>query len=142
MTDRATSQSDNWVPARRGEIWSQAVDTTARAYQISLMPFGGKPITNTKQVDHIYLDLHADGGDVYYYFDSASSTALDDTASNAVGVAVTATTMSGSAAFGARIPSGGTISVRIERSLDHWLTIKTASGTATLRVNASSQAEV
>ncbi len=120
----------------------QAVDVTARPYNIGLMPFGGRPRTNAAQTDHIYLTMLADGGDVYFAFGSATNSTLDNTANNAVGVAVTATTMSGVATWAQKIPSGQSMQVRIERSTDTWIVLKTSAGTSTLRVHASSQPEV
>ncbi len=140
MTDRAQTQAANVVPPRRGLVWAQAVDVTARPYNIALLPFGGKAICNANQVDHIYLTLQADGGDVYYYFDSATGSALLDTTTNAAGTPLTATTMS--AAMAAKVPSGSSVDVRIERNLDSWICVKTSASTATLRVYASSGPEV
>lgn len=142
MVDRSTAQSDNILPPRRGAIWVQTVDATARPYQISLMPFGGKAITSPNQSDHIYLTLLCETSDVYYFFDSATGSALLDTTANAAAAAVSATTMSASTAMCARLVAGVPTNVRIERCLDQWLQIKTASGAATLRVWASSQPEV
>lgn len=143
MGDRATSQSDNIVPPRRGEILAQAVDSTARAYNLALLPIGGKAIVNSKQTDHIYVTIEADGADIYFQFASSSTPAnLDNTASNAAGTAWTATTMSANTSYAAKIASGTIRDFRIERSKDQWLIVKTASGTGTLRLYASSQPEV
>lgn len=142
MVDRATQQSDGIEPPRRGKIWVQTIDATARPYQISLMPFGGKAIVNAAQVDHIYLTLLAETNDVFYFFDSATGSSLSDTATNNAGTAVSATTMSASAAMACRLVAGVPVNVRIERSLDQWIQLKTASGAATVRIWASSQPEV
>ncbi len=141
MSFKATAQSDNVVPGRIGSIWPQAVDATSRPYNISLLPFGGKALVNSNEIDHIYLTMTADGGDVYFAFGSVTGT-VDDTAGNAAGVALTATTMSVGTTFAQKIPNGTTVSLRIERRLDKWLMLKTSAGTATLRVNASSQGEI
>ncbi len=140
MSSRATYQADNVVAPRLGAVLAQAVDATARPYNIGILPLGGKARTITNQIDHIYLTLHADGGDVHYYFNSATSAVLDNTVTNAAGAALTATSMAST--MSARIPSGAYVEVRIERSVDTWLIVKTVTGTATLRMWASSQAEV
>lgn len=142
MVDRATSQSDNISPPRRGAYLVQAVDTTARPYQLALLPLGGKPITNANQADHVYLTLGADGGDVYLYFSSVTASDLDDTAANAAGTPWTATTMSGNTTYCEKIASGTVRDFRIERSVDRWIVLKTSTGTANLRFYASSQPEV
>ncbi len=140
MTARCTMQADNIVPARLGSIWVQTVDNTARPYNIGILPFGGKAIVNTNQPDHVYLSMYADGGDVYYQFTNATSATLDPAATNAAGVALTATTMSASGAMCGIIPNGSTLDVRIERSKDTWLVLYSTTGPL-LRVFASSQAE-
>lgn len=125
-----------------GKIWVQTVDSTARPYQIALMPFGGKAIVNAAQADHIYLTMLAETNDVFYYFDSATGSSLSDTAANTAGVAVSATTMSAVATYCAKLPAGIPVNVRIERSVDKWLQLKTASAGATVRIWASSGPEV
>lgn len=154
MTDRATSQSDNIMPPRLfraasgsptaanpSGVWVQSVDGTARPYNIALLPFGGKAAPAPNQADHIYLTLLAETADVFFYFSNATSSVLDDTVTNAAGAALTATTMANTMC--ARCPFGVPINVRIERNIDSWIVLKCAgSGTATLRVWASSQAEV
>ncbi len=142
MTDRATSQSDNIVPPRMGSVWVQTVDATARPYNIELLPFGGKAITTPNQSDHIYLTMLAETNDVFYFFDSATGSSLSDTATNAAGTPLTATTMSGSAAMCSRLPVGVPVAVRIDRRTDKWIQLKTASTGGVVRIWASSQPEV
>ncbi len=86
--------------------------------------------------------MQAQTADVFFYFSNATSSVLDDTAVNAVGVALaTATAMINTMPF--RLMAGTSMDFRIERTVDTWIILKCAgAGTATLRVYASSQAEV
>ncbi len=141
MTSRAEQQAANVLGPRLGAIWCQTVDVTARPYQIGLLTLGSPPVANCpNRPDHVFLTLHADGGDIYFQFNSATSSTLLYTGVNAVGVALTpATAMANTMAM--RIPSGAFMSVRIERSVDTWIILQTAASTATLRMYASSAAE-
>ncbi len=147
MSFKATAQSDDIVPPRRyvastiSGVWVQAVDSTARSYAISALPLGGKPIVNTGQIDHVYVTLLCETADVYFAFGAATAATLDDTAVNAAGVALLASTaMLPTMPF--RLVRDIPMSFRIQRSVDSFLQLKCASGsTATLRVYASSQAE-
>ncbi len=125
-----------------GSVWVQTVDATARPYNIALLPFGGKAITSPNQSDHIYLTMLAETNDVFYFFDTVTGSALSDTAANAAGVALTATTMSASTAMCARLVAGVPVPVRIDRRTDKWIQLKTASTGGTVRIWASSQPEV
>lgn len=154
MTDRATAQADNLVPPRLFRaaagsplvgsptgVWVQAVDGTARPYNIALLPLGGRAATNPNQRDHIYVTMQAQTADIFFYFSNATSSVLDDTAINAVGVALTGSTMANTMPY--RLIAGSSIDLRIERSLDTWIILKCAgASTATLRLYASSQGEV
>ncbi len=142
MSYKASGQADDVMPPRLSAVWCQTVDVTARPYQIALLQLGSPPTANvgSARPDHVYLTLHADGGDIYYQFASATSSALVYSAVNAVGVALTPATAMTSA-MGMRIPSGAFVPVRINRAVDKWIILQTAAGTATLRLYASSQAE-
>ena len=154
MATRATYQADSIFPPRKFRaasgtplvgtqtgVWVQAVDGTARPYNIALLPLGGRAATNPGQCDHIYISLQAQTNDIFFYFDNVSSSVLDDTAINAVGVALTGTTMAATMPY--RLMAGTSIDLRIERSQDSWIVLKCAgAGTATLRLYASSQSEV
>ena len=132
---------DQWanaVPPRKGAEVTIAVDSTGRAYNISKLALGGYT-PNGENVRSVYcnLQLTADGGDVYIQFDSTNTVTLDDTAAHAAGteLVVFANT------YCAKIPSGATVPVRIDRKIDKYMHIKTSTGTAKLRFHAFSGSE-
>lgn len=136
MDDLVVSQNANEVPPRKSAVIALGVDTTARAYDITGLALGGytPPGSNTApKWTSVYLQ--ADGGAVYVVFDSTNTVTLDDTAKIAAGG-----TMAFANTYGALIPSGASVKVRINRKDDKYLHIKTASGTAVLRMWASSEA--
>jgi hypothetical protein len=132
MTDRATSQADNVVPARRGKIIALTVDTTARSYDLTALALS-KPFVST-QDDTVYITMVCDSADVYYAFHSATASDLSDTSAVAAGAALAYNN-----AYAARLVKDTTLDTRINRRVDKFLQVKTASGTAILRFWASSQ---
>lgn len=134
MTIEATRQADNILPPRRSGIIALAIDSTARAYDLSVITMGGSTFSSTQKGQRVYLTLQADGGAVYFHLSSASATTLSDTATIAAGG-----TIAYANTYGAKIESGGSMDIRIDRLDDRYLVVKTASGTATLRFWASSQ---
>ncbi len=120
-----------------------AVDATSRPYNIALLPLGGQATVNTVNPgnDHVFVTMHADGGDIYYFFDSATAT-VDDTAKITAGTAASATSMSAATTACAKLLSGTSIDLRINRRDDKWLVVKTSTSTAILRMYASSQPEI
>ncbi len=145
MSFKATAQSDNILPPRRwvlntaSGVWAQAVDSTARSYAISLLPFDGKPIV-PGAINHVYVTMLCETADVYFAFGAATAATLDDTAVVSAGGTLSATSMPATMPF--RLVKDVPMSFRIDRGIDTFLQLKCASGsTATLRVYASSQAE-
>lgn len=134
MTIEATRQADNILPPRRSAIIALAIDSTARAYDMSVLTLAGNTFSSTQKGVRLYLTMQADGGAVYFQLSSSNSATLSDTASITAGSALAFANT-----YGAKIESGGSVDVRIDRLDDRYLVVKTASGTATLRFWASSQ---
>jgi len=134
MVDKATSQSDNIVPAKHGKIWAVTVDTTARSYDLRLIDLGQK-FKGESVNDDLYICLAADGANIYYSFDSATQSDLVTTAADAVG----ASPPTFGATYGDVVFASTKEHVRIRRNVDHFIQLRVASGTAVLRVRASSQ---
>ena len=130
----ATGQSDNIVPPRLGKIVAQAVDATARPYDLTALALGAA-FHNDGTDEYIYVDLHAEGNDIYFQFNSATSAVLDDTIAVAAGG-----TMAFANTSPMRLVAGTTFPMRIQRNVDKFLILKCkAAQTATLRMYASSQ---
>lgn len=130
----AQEQAADTAPPRKGAVLALTVDSTARAYDLTALDFGGFTATGGRR-NEVFLTLFADGGDVYYYFSSDSSATVDDTA-----VVAAAGTLAYANGYAMKLPSGAAHSVRIIRSLDKYLQVKTSAGSATLRFFASSPA--
>lgn len=132
MTHIAEHQAANILPPRRGAVLAIAVDTTARAYDITTIDLGD--VYKAAHGDEVYLTLQADGAKVYYHFkETTGGTGLDNTAAVAAGG-----TIAFADTYGAFVGDGERVQERITRNLDKFLVVKTASGTATLRIWASS----
>jgi len=129
----AQDQFFNLVGPRRGKVLAVAVDATARAYDLTALAFGDDPYQAVK-AQFCDITVQADGNDIFFYFDSATGSALSDTAVvSAGGTAAFADT------YAAKIDSGTFQTFRIRRNLDKFIQVKCASGkTATLRLYASS----
>lgn len=126
------NQLANPIPPRRGNGFALTVDGTVRVYDISSIAFSGSTTFKGSADKGQYLTLHADGGDIYFRFQSVSTADM-----------VTATVISAggtialSDAFAQKLPSGAFADVRIDRLEDKYLSV---TGSGTLRVHASSQA--
>jgi len=136
-------QDGNVIPSRAGFVMNQAVDSTSRGYDMRKLQFADETFTvrQASQANLVWVDLTAEGADVYYVFDSAAvgTNTLDDTSINAVGVAWTGFPAAGTHTHAGVIKVGTSRQVRIDRQQDITLILKTASGTANLRINQSSQ---
>lgn len=140
MASTAEQQAAAVLPPRRGAVWAVTVDSTARAYDLSALALGGAaaPEAAGTRPTHVFLCLQAETNDVYYYFDSATGTALSDTAVQAAASA--AVTFANT--YGAILEAGGAPTwVRIDRSLDKFLILKAASTSGVLRMWACSASE-
>jgi hypothetical protein len=125
------------VPPRRGAVWAVTVDSTARSYNISKANFGGgTPEASGGRRMEVTLYLQAETNDVYFYFDSATGTALNDATKQAAGSA----DLAFADAHGAYLPYGWPpFKVRIDRTIDKFITIKTATNPGVLRIWACSE---
>lgn len=133
MGNRAEDQAFNVVPPRRGAVLALSVDTTARAYDLTGLSFGAAYNANDA-VDSIYLTLQAQSGDVFFYFGTATSSDMDNTAVIAAGG-----TLAFANTYCAWLPQNASVDLRIVKTQDKFLVVKTSTGTATLRFYASSQ---
>jgi len=130
--DCVTMQSDWVAPPLNGAVMALAVDATSREYDLSVIAlgvdFGQKPNAD------FYVDIDADGNNVYYTFSAASGKTVDDTAAIAAAGAVVFT------ANAAKIIWANTTKpLYYNRSLHRYMQVKCAAGkTATLRLHVSS----
>lgn len=137
MGNNAESQAGNVQPPRRGEILAISVSTTATSYSLAALSLAGTtPEAVPKRRLEVFLAMQADGGNVYYSFSQGAQTDLDNTAAIAVGGAVAYANT-----YGAKLVDGAVHDVRLNRTRDTHLTIKTSTGTAILRMWASSESE-
>lgn len=122
----AEAQDAAVIPPRRGKVLVFTVDSTARPYDIHSLAFGDlAPSADGLTPRTVFLTLAAVGCTVWYQFDSATSSALLDTA---------AITAGGTPAFadtyGVPLPDGARDPVRITRGTDRFLILKAVSGTS------------
>ncbi len=124
----ATRQSDYITPPRKGSISVVAVTSTSSA--TTMATYGqtawGDGTANGPSYGSHYWSFQADGGDVYIAFDDLTLT-VDNTATGAL--AATACI---------KIPVNTTLQVKLNPATDVFIAVKTASGTATLRIWQSS----
>lgn len=131
---QSTDQADNRTPARTGKVVCISVDATSRAYDLTGLELG-QIATGKKEV--IYLDIAADGANVYYAFGVTAPT-VDNTAAMAAVAATAVFTASACDVIFANTKEA----VRIHRSganADNFVSFKTSAGTATVRIRASSE---
>jgi hypothetical protein len=131
-------QSAELRPPRRGTVWAVSVDSTARVYDLSALDLGNDGDAPNGAGDRprtVDICLQCETADVYFYFSSASATNLDNTAAQAA----TSAAAAAQTTHGAVLKSGNMqAGYRINRTTDRYLVVKTASGTATLRLWAAS----
>lgn len=132
MHDYIITQAEWVAPAISAEMLVIAVDATSREYDISLCnliaDFTKHPAARA------YVTFTADGADVYYTTSAASGKTVDDTAALTAGNPVAGFTANGAAI----IKDGSNESIVYDRTQNRYLQIKTASGTAKLRIRLSS----
>lgn len=127
-------QAYNVVPPRRVDGGFQlTVDSTSRTYDIGSLQWGGVSFDSQAADKCIFLTLHAETADVYFRFRADNSADGNQATVIAAGGTVTLQT-----AFMAHIAANAEKDVRIDRLFDRYLEVKTSAGTATLRVNMSS----
>lgn len=95
--DNIALLADNVVPPVGGSVLCIELDTTSRMYDLSQVTFGGRDPRNN---DKIFLRLHSDGADTYFFFSDSTGLTVDNTAKLAAGGTVSGFTTSGAA----RIP--------------------------------------
>lgn len=137
MGSLAEVQAASILPPRRGAVWAVAVDSTARAYDMTALSLAGAtPEAAGTRPTHVYLYLQAETNDVYFYFDSATGSALADATKQAAAAGAVAM----ADAHGAVLKAGNPpLRVRIDRSLDKFIQVKAASTAGVLRMWASSE---
>lgn len=141
----AFEQSNNVVAPRLGQIIAQAVDATSRGYDLTIIAFNAVKAANLGLEDEFFIDVMAEGNDVFWATDSAAPgvNAIDDTAATAAGTPPTLddpTTVHTGLKCGHLIAGQPSISVRLDRAVDKTLVLKCAAGkTATFRYWPSSQ---
>lgn len=133
-TEEQTRQLNNVLPPRVQKIWVQAVDATSRAYDLTALNLGD--VYNAPHSIYVYLTMRAEGGDVYFGFDSVNTDTIDDTAAITAGTTPSSTNFTTTSCW--VIPNGQTVRMRILRNVDKYLYLKTSTGTAKCRIYASS----
>lgn len=136
----AEDQIAQSMPPRRGGCVALAVDATARPYDMTTLALGRAiaPDTGGKTRDNVVLWMAADGADIYFHFDSATSSGLALAPNvDAGGTLATGDTPGGVLRVGQ--PAQRFI---IDRALDKFLIVKTAGDSATLRFWAGSSSTV
>ncbi len=138
MGSRAQEQDSSVLPPRRGAVWALTVDSTARAYDLTAVAFGGSPAPEAAATrpQHVMLYLQAETNDVYFYFDSATGSSLANGTTQAAGAGAMAFADAHCAVLKAGNPP---VKVRIDRSLDKYLQVKAASTSGVLRLWACSE---
>ena len=122
-----------WVaPAVSGEVLVIGVDATSREYDLSLVDLGAAFARHPEA--KFYITATADGGAVYYTMSAASGKTVDNTAALTAGNAIAGFTANGAGVIFASTAA----QIYIDRTQHRYLQIKTASSTAKLRINLSS----
>lgn len=126
MASVAEEQIASLTPPRRGAVWAVATDATARAYDLSATALGGyTPEGSGEKRANVVLYLQAETADAYFYFDSATGTALLDTSKQAVG----AGPLVFNDAYCAILKAGNPpMQIRIDRTIDKFIQVKSAGG--------------
>ena len=145
-------QQGNFRPPRAKFIIAQAVSATSQGYDLTKVQFEDETtgVFTTSIPNVLFLDLYADGGDVYFALDTAAAgtNTIDDTSAsqNTAGTAWVQGNAgifagSGSTVKPCTVVAKGTrYRIRIDRQVDRTLIVKCASaGTAVLRIAQASQ---
>ncbi len=140
MSSVAEEQASSLTPPRRGAVWAVAVDSTARAYDISAAILGAgetvAPEAASKRRRQVVLYLQAETNDVYFYFDTATGSSLADSTKQSA----TAAALAFNDAHCAILKAGNNpIQVRIDRSIDKFIQLKAVSTAGVLRMWACSE---
>lgn len=137
MASVAEEQIASLTPPRRLAVWAVAVDSTARAYDLSKITIGGyTPEASGKKRANVVLYLQAETNDVYFYFDSATGSALANATTQSAAAADVLMDTAHCAVLKAGNPP---IQVRIDRTIDKFIQVKAASTAGVLRMWACSE---
>lgn len=132
MTANALEQAHQLVPPRRGSVWAVTVDSTARAYNIGTLTLGGfTPDGSGAQRSNVCLALQAETADIFFFFDSATGSGLDDTAAQAAGAGTATLADTHAIILKAGNPP---IMLNIQRNVDKFIQVKAASTSGILRM--------
>lgn len=126
----------NVVPPRVSQGFALSVDSTARAYDMTVLSWGGSPYKQGHVGQCAFLRLHNDTGSastLWFCMQPNSTVTLNQTTTIAA-----AGTLSLQTTFCEELPPGAYAEVRIDREVDKYLCVK-ATSTATLRVSLASQ---
>lgn len=134
MSSVAEHQAANALPPRRGAVLALAIDSTARPYALASLDLAGYTQGTSPNQQHVFVTLQAITADVWFYFSSATASDLDHAAAISAGSALAYANT-----YGWRLPQNEERSFRLNRNLDRFLIVKTATGTATLLIAASSE---
>lgn len=135
MSTVAEAQAANVTPPRRSQTLVIATDATARAYDLWSVGFAGHAAPNTTAGRlFVYLSLQATGAACWYQLSDVSTATLDPSAAITAGSALAYV-----ATHGAFVADGSEKMIRINRNVDRYLIIRTASGTGKLVIYASSE---
>lgn len=125
------NQAMSPLPPRRGQGFALTVDGTVRVYDISTLAWGGVTFDQTARDKGLFLTLHAQGGDIFFRFQSGTDTDMNSATVISAGGTITL-----QASFCQRLAQDGYADIKIERVEDKYLSV---SGSGTLRVSLSSQ---
>lgn len=135
MSTTVLEQYADSLPPRKGACIALTIDTTARAYSLASLAFGGHTPNGANDAPVcVNLQLHAETADVFIHFASNNTVTLDKTAAVAAGG-----TLAFANTYGQRIPAGSTVPVRIRRHVDTYIHVQ-GSAAGILRINAFSGA--
>lgn len=143
MNGELERQFFNAVPPRRGQGFNQTIDGTARAYDMTVLDWGGTPYKRGHVEQCLFLELHNDASstsNVFFRFRENSSADLDETVVNGAGTAWSNSTTLSNIGACQELGPGAFARVRVDREVDKYFEVKTpTSGSATLRITLASQ---
>lgn len=129
-------QAARITPPRKNTVLAITLDTNVRAYDITGLSIGGfTPDAGAARHGHVFVTIQAQTADAFFYFHTATDSALSTTDAISAGAA---------AVYGAthclRIPAGEERTYFLDRSKDKFLVVK-GSAAGVLRLFASSSAD-
>jgi hypothetical protein len=128
------------MPPRRGQCLAIEVDSTARAYDLSTIAFGGvTPNEAAKEPQEVVLYLQAQTNDVFFYFADGevgvtATTDVDDIDNTAKITAGSAIAFANTYAAQLDATTKAPMKIRINRAQDRFLVVKAASTAGVLRI--------